>query len=83
MKNLFKDPVALIEKLLAAALLVALLYVLTAPPLMKAMTRHNPRGEWPWIYRPLMAGFWCDWTRPVFSWYFDRLWQADTELLGE
>jgi|APCry1669188970_1035186.scaffolds.fasta_scaffold43139_2 hypothetical protein len=70
-------------KLLGAVALAFLVYLVTAPPLMILMTRKNPRGEWPWVYRPLVAGFQCDWTRPAFSWYFDKLWKADTELLGE
>ena len=64
-----------------AALAVAL-FILTAPPLMIAMTRHNPR-EWPRIYQPLARGFQCDWTRPLFTWYFDTVWRADTEIRGE
>jgi hypothetical protein len=63
-------------------ILAVVLYVLTAPPLMIAMTRHNPR-EWPRIYQPLAYGFQCDWTQPLFSWYFDTVWVADTEIRGE
>ena len=68
---------------LLGGLAIALaLYILTAPPLMIALTRHNPR-TWPGIYQPLAAGFQCDWTRPIFSWYFDSVWKADTESRGE
>ncbi|MEI7731735.1 MAG: hypothetical protein WCO56_19340 [Verrucomicrobiota bacterium] len=64
------------------AIIIAVLYVLTAPPIMKAMTRQNPR-EWPRFYQPLARGFQCDLTRPLFSWYFDNVWGADTEIRGE
>ena len=69
-------------QLLCVVGLAIFLSVLTAPPLMVAMTRQNPR-EWPRVYAPLAVGFQCDWTRPVFLWYFDNLWKADTESRGE
>jgi hypothetical protein len=73
---------ALLRRFAAGIAILIALYILSAPPFMIAMTRHNPR-EWPRIYEPLAAGFWCSWTRPIFVWYFDDLWKADTEIRGE
>ena len=67
---------------ICAPVLGVILYLLTAPPLMMAMTRHSPR-EWPRFYDPVKYGFWCDSTRPLFNWYFDTVWGADTEIRGE
>jgi hypothetical protein len=78
----FSHAVTFFVRLLWAAVLAAALYVLTAPPLIIALTRKNPR-EWPRICEPLVPGFWCQWTRPIFVWYFDDLWQAETESRGE
>ena len=71
-----------LTRITGSLMLGLVLYVLTAPPLMMMMTRQNPR-EWPCIYNPLVVGFQCDWTRPLFSWYFDTVWGADTEIRGE
>ena len=81
MIDFLRPAAAFFAKLMWAALMVGLLYELTAPPLMMVMTRQNPR-EWPRIYEPLVPGFQCQWTRPFFSWYFDSLWRADTEMRG-
>ncbi len=56
MIDFFKHPAAFFAKLLCAVVVAGILYVLTAPPLMIAMTRKNPR-EWPRIYEPLVPGF--------------------------
>jgi hypothetical protein len=74
--------VSLWVRLVYGAALLGVLYVLTAPPLMMATTRQAPR-EWPRLYKPLAIGFQCNWTRPLFSWYFDTVWGADTEIRGE
>ena len=82
MIDFFSHAAQFLAKLLGAVTLVLFLYFLSAPPLMLLLTRNNPR-EWPRIYQPLVPGFWCEWTRPLFVWYFDRLWKADTEIRGE
>ena len=78
----FRSPAVFLARLLCVALAACALYILTAPPLMMAMTRNAPR-EWPGLYRPLIPGFQCQWTAPFFNWYFDRVWGADTEIRGE
>jgi hypothetical protein len=75
------DLVRVFGKVLCVAVLAVVLYVLTAPPLILLMTRKNPR-EWPRLYEPLVPGFQCDWSRPVFEWYFDTVWRADMEMRG-
>lgn len=77
-----KKTVKILASLVGAILLAVMLYMVTAPPIMMTMTRHNPR-EWPRVYAPLKYGFWCNWTRPMFCWYFDTVWGADTEMRGE
>ena len=79
--SIFKHAAAFFVRLLCVAVLAVVFYFLTAPPLMITMTRKNQR-EWPRIYEPLVPGFWCKWTRPIFVWYFDDLWKADTESRG-
>jgi len=78
---IFKQSAAFFVSLICVAVLAVVFCFLTAPPLMIAMTRENPR-EWPRIYEPLVPGFWCKWTRPIFVWYFDDLWKAGTEYRG-
>jgi hypothetical protein len=56
------------------------LYVLTAPPIIKAIAkdsiRHSQHFHWPGFYAPLLLGLEND--SPMmhgpFRWYFNRVW---------
>ena len=58
-----------------------LLYVLTAPPIMKTMTKRTG-GFWlPWYYAPIVWGLENNVTHPVFTWYFNDVWGCDVQFL--
>ena len=75
----------LIRKLLARIVLglgvLALFYVLTAPPIIKTMTKRTGRFCWPSFYAPMMWGLENNVTHPVFRWYFNDVWGCDIQFL--
>src|SRR5215216_3054452 len=56
-------------------------YVLTAPPIVKTMTKRTGSWWWPAFYAPMMLGLENNVTHPVFKWYFNDVWDCDLVFL--
>ena len=61
---------------------LALLYVLTAPPIILAHYQRTGDGGIPSFYDPLMDLAFSDFGAPVI-WYFNSVWHADLSAIGQ
>lgn len=64
----------------AASLLVV--YVLTAPPVMKAIARQRGSLDFPVLYQPMVRIIESNFNGPLL-WYFNDVWHSEIELIGE
>ena len=60
---------------------LVVLYVLTAPPVIKTVTKRTGSLWWPRFYAPMTWGLENNVTHPVFTWYFNDVWGCDIQFL--
>ena|SRR5882672_6325989 len=65
----------------AGLVLVALIYLLTAPPIILAHVKQTGSGSFPYFYWPILRLIESDFGGPMV-WYFNSVWGAGLILFG-
>jgi hypothetical protein len=76
-----------LTRIIALLATLFLLFVLTAPPIMKAIVQADVRSGkgccyFPAVYQPFMSMIESDYGGPLL-WYFNNVWHSEILLIGE